>query len=321
MTTTVVMTHSSSTGDLVQHEVHPAMLERTRTQPENRGVQFGVVEVRTYKRGLSDNPSVTSGVPVGISWDVLNTTTTSLADFEDERLNARREQKMFAWEGRIDYRERLTICLDAGHTMEEIEGIMDQVAELQEERWANLSPQWDPFASAKAMFVSVGEFTSNGIRRITAAKMFGRKWKQKAHERASERAQQEGDSAGTDAVETKEEEDMMSLNIDPDAPVDGEAEPPMSPPRGILKKHSSYSDLSTRHSTGAMDDRRSASWSNGHHSKPEDGNGNGAGVGEDSVHMVDVEDEGSDAGDDYDPYAEQQPVPPPVTCGPDCVVS
>lgn len=317
-----MVTHSSSTGDLTQHEQHPVMLERSRTQPEMKSVQFGNVEVRMYKRGLSDNPSVTSGVPVGISWEVLDSYTAPLSQFEDERLNSRRDQKMFAWEGRIDYRERLTICLDAGHTMEEIEGIMDQVAELQEERWANLSPTWDPFASAKAMFVSMGEFTTNGIKRIASAKIFGRKWRQKAHERAMERVHQEGDSASTDAVETKEEEDASGNPANSDGTAADSAAASASPPKGILKKHSSFSDVSDRRSGVDMDDRRSASWSNGHSTGASNTRTDGdddKGVVEDNMEMVQVEDEGSDQGDDFDPY-EPHPVPP-ATCGPGCIVS
>jgi hypothetical protein len=62
---------SRSEPHLGKGALTPYLVRASTEGNGSKAVRFGIVHVREYRRSISDNPSVTCGVPVGISWDVL----------------------------------------------------------------------------------------------------------------------------------------------------------------------------------------------------------------------------------------------------------
>ena len=201
------------------------------SQPKpSRKVNFGFIDVRQYNRSLSDNPSVTTGVPVGIDWSWHQGIKTSIAEYESIRYPDRRDHRIFTFEGRLDPKERLDIAIESGNSLDEIERIVAEVQKLQDERYASLtSIGWDPINNAKEVFVSLGEASMNALKRITLAKTFGRRWKKKAEERAQARRSME-QNADSDAV--ADAKDAATL---PPTPIEPPPDLALSP-RSILRK-------------------------------------------------------------------------------------
>ena len=65
---------------------------------EPKQIRFGNVEFREYTRRLSDNPSTSSGPPIGIGWDFNpeDTISIDLEVYEDDREGSRRTKRELA---------------------------------------------------------------------------------------------------------------------------------------------------------------------------------------------------------------------------------
>ena len=65
---------------------------------EPKQIRFGNVEFREYTRHLSDNPSTSSGAPIGIGWNfnLEDTISIELEVYEDDREGSRRTKRELA---------------------------------------------------------------------------------------------------------------------------------------------------------------------------------------------------------------------------------
>lgn len=109
------------------------------TKPEGKAdahVAFGNVHVRLYVSGLSDHPCVSSGVPVGLTDDWLETEEVSLEDHEIECANSPPRPWMHV--STLSQAQRLDRCLQTGVSPEEIQRTMVEVQQVQENRLQSL---------------------------------------------------------------------------------------------------------------------------------------------------------------------------------------
>jgi hypothetical protein len=107
--------------------------ERT---PEPKLVNFATVEFREYARTLSDNPSTSSGAPIGIGWryDPKDTTTVDLDLFERSREGIRRDKGQLLIPR--DLRERM--LREAGFSSREILEAVRKVQMAKKQRSVSL---------------------------------------------------------------------------------------------------------------------------------------------------------------------------------------
>lgn len=131
----------------------------TITEPFD--VRFYTVEFRQYPIVLSDNPSTTSGPPIGIGWDhdPAGTVTLDVDQYEDERdrEGSRRKQAELV----IPKHSREYILRKAGYTREEIVQATWGANRSRKQRRASLEMQrFDPL-------LETVETMRRGVKRIT----------------------------------------------------------------------------------------------------------------------------------------------------------
>lgn len=123
-------------------------------------VQFESVEIREYPRALSDNPSTTSGPPIGLSWKYSDTISIEIDLFESHRLGTRRTKREFA----IPSHVREKMLLKAGYSRHEIRKAASKASQEKGRRIASINQQrFDPILeringikfSVKRMILSV----------------------------------------------------------------------------------------------------------------------------------------------------------------------
>lgn len=97
---------------------------RLGSPPPRRGdaVRFGEVEVRSYPLVLCDNPSTSSGPPVGIGWrhDPARTVRSGVDELEARREAAGSRRGAGAEELKIPSSERERMLVGAGYSRHEI---------------------------------------------------------------------------------------------------------------------------------------------------------------------------------------------------------
>lgn len=88
------------------------------TLPEHHQVRFDTVELREYHRALGDNPSTSSGPPIGIDWayDPKRTIVLDVDTYEDERGGSRRAKRDLA----IPPHVRVDMLREAGYSRKDI---------------------------------------------------------------------------------------------------------------------------------------------------------------------------------------------------------
>jgi len=98
---------------------------------------FGEVEIREYNIMLGGGGGIPSegGPPLGLGWDVVNQSHTSLADFELTRIGVRSPREVYMSEGFLSARQRSRILKQVGHTKKEIKKATRKVEELVTARW------------------------------------------------------------------------------------------------------------------------------------------------------------------------------------------
>lgn len=94
-----------------------------------RAVGFASVQIREYPRILGDNPSVTSGPPITLSWEYDDEAggRCSIDEWEGQRCRERRTREEF----RVPEAIRTGWVLSAGHSTTEIRDI---VLDIQKEK-------------------------------------------------------------------------------------------------------------------------------------------------------------------------------------------
>ena len=91
-------------------------------------VRFDQVEFREYQVVLGDNPSVSAGPPISLGWTYdADTLVSDINLYEFQRVNIRREKCCL----RIPAVARMDMLLGAGHTLREIEMVVNEVREYQ----------------------------------------------------------------------------------------------------------------------------------------------------------------------------------------------
>jgi len=146
----------------------------------NRNVDFGCVDVRTYARIMSDNPSVSSGPPVGLDWSFQARDTVDLESYEIDRRLERMDINTFARRGRMNVEDRVRICLESGSTGEEIKACVREVRTIQERMLQNIYGA-SPFEEVQEKWNSFTEQIN--MAGIVAAKKFTKLWRKKTKER------------------------------------------------------------------------------------------------------------------------------------------
>jgi hypothetical protein len=120
------------------------------TRPRrSRSVLFGEVQVMEFAMELGDNPAVSSGCPLQISWDLQSSTAYDLESYEQLRPPSERRSK---GKLRISSQKRAQILLEQGHTMEEICDMTLQAIMIKESREQRIQNQnMDKFYEAIVM--------------------------------------------------------------------------------------------------------------------------------------------------------------------------
>jgi hypothetical protein len=97
-----------------------------------RAVGFGTVMVREYARSIGDNPSVSSGTPIGLDWSYFEPTLVDIDTFEaDIRKPGPRTRKDFY----LPAQKRFHILLDDwGYSVQEIGNARNIAAEIRKLR-------------------------------------------------------------------------------------------------------------------------------------------------------------------------------------------
>jgi hypothetical protein len=94
-----------------------------------RSVSFSDVQVRVYKRMISDNPSCTKGAAIGIDWDYEAVTPASLEDWEMERRRLRRPQDLV-----LSRCQRDQLLRELGYSDKEIAATVREINRVKQNR-------------------------------------------------------------------------------------------------------------------------------------------------------------------------------------------
>jgi len=96
-----------------------------------RGVCFASVQVREYFRILGDNPSVTSGPPISLSWEYDEDLSgrCSIDEWEGMRCHERRTRLQF----RVPEEVRMDWVLDAGYSPDQVREVVGAIEKERRE--------------------------------------------------------------------------------------------------------------------------------------------------------------------------------------------
>ena len=99
-------------------------------------VCFASVQVREYPRILGDNPSVTSGPPISLSWNYDQDTSglCSIDEWESKRGTERRSRSEF----RVPESVRTDWVLDAGYSPAQVSEVVDAIQKEKKQRRSSL---------------------------------------------------------------------------------------------------------------------------------------------------------------------------------------
>lgn len=163
----------------------PLKRKRSRS-PEttpSRRCSFGQVQVREYDIVLAGGGGVPSegGPPLGLGWQVVNQSQTSLANFEQARIGVRSPREVYMSEGFLSARQRSRILKQVGHSKKEIKKAAKRVEEVQLARWELNTVQADNWLFDTQSVDSAMEVASDlGFERSEARVLDGMQWHQKA---------------------------------------------------------------------------------------------------------------------------------------------
>jgi len=116
-----------------------------RPRTPSVGVRFWNVEVREFRMDYSDNPAVSCGIPIGLSWDFIDLDRVRIDEYEESRYDIRIPRHRFMRLGRFDRQQRLLVCLDSGMSPDEIASVTRMCDFAKHQRYESLKP--DPAAA------------------------------------------------------------------------------------------------------------------------------------------------------------------------------
>jgi len=100
----------------------------------NRRVSFSGVEVRLHQMELGDNPGVSYGPPVSISWNHFDSFVASIDEYESKKSQGE-ELAM------ISTLDRIQLMTEAGYTLDEIRKRSDEVDKIKRKRERSIQPR------------------------------------------------------------------------------------------------------------------------------------------------------------------------------------
>mmetsp|Transcript_35007 Transcript_35007/g.73847 ORF Transcript_35007/g.73847 Transcript_35007/m.73847 type:complete len:199 (-) Transcript_35007:227-823(-) len=111
--------------------VDPATATNIKTNTNHR-VGFACVQVREYFRILGDNPSVSAGPPITLSWSYDETPSDqcTIDEWELQRCNERRTRVEF----RVPEDIRTDWVLDAGYSEAQVQEVVDAI-DISKKEW------------------------------------------------------------------------------------------------------------------------------------------------------------------------------------------
>lgn len=106
-------------------------LERTSSDPSLSKVSFASVQVREYHRILGDNPSVSSGPPISMSWnyDQDSSGDCTVDEWENKRYSERRSKS----EMRVPQEVRTDWLIDAGYSVTQVRDVVHTIKKEKQE--------------------------------------------------------------------------------------------------------------------------------------------------------------------------------------------
>jgi hypothetical protein len=122
-----------SVSTVLEDEVTASKIPCRQVHPEKRHtVGFGTVTIREYARSVGDNPSVSSGTPIGLGWSYFEPTVVNVDSFETVvRKPGPRTRKDF----HLTAQKRFHLLLDEwGYTVQEIGEAKKDAAEIRKLR-------------------------------------------------------------------------------------------------------------------------------------------------------------------------------------------
>eukprot|EP00581_Thalassiosira_minuscula_P007182 CAMPEP_0183706424 /NCGR_PEP_ID=MMETSP0737-20130205/3264_1 /TAXON_ID=385413 /ORGANISM="Thalassiosira miniscula, Strain CCMP1093" /LENGTH=196 /DNA_ID=CAMNT_0025933837 /DNA_START=368 /DNA_END=958 /DNA_ORIENTATION=- len=120
-------------------------------------VNFSSVTIREYPRILGDNPSVSSGPPITISWDYDADTSgrCTIDEWESKRDGERRTKNEF----RVPEDVRTDWVLDAGYTLSQVREVLMSIQKEKRERRTSIE---------KSMLQDKADVVAESFRRRVA---------------------------------------------------------------------------------------------------------------------------------------------------------
>lgn len=144
----------------------------TKRQPQAmKCVSFARVHIRYHAIGVSDNPAVSSGVPIGLCWDVLDEQQFHIDDHWTPRQRVQRPR----W---LDPKRRREMLYEAGCSPAEVEAARDAVVAAQRDRLTSLPPM--------NMLEKLPWFVARSVRRTFRRKLMAPSLKKVPSDQADE---------------------------------------------------------------------------------------------------------------------------------------
>eukprot|EP00934_Nitzschia_sp_Nitz4_P000237 Nitzschia sp. Nitz4//scaffold280_size24494//19940//20440//NITZ4_008395-RA/size24494-processed-gene-0.22-mRNA-1//1//CDS//3329545600//237//frame0 len=104
-------------------------------------VWFDSVEIKYHKIILGDNPAVSEGAPITISWKPLDREVVDVDCYESSRIKTKKVTVL-----KMAVQDRAAILLQNGYTIEDLAAMTQEVHEVQRKRAQSSENQkWDRF--------------------------------------------------------------------------------------------------------------------------------------------------------------------------------
>jgi hypothetical protein len=130
------------------------MSETTAATSTGKTVRFGDIVFREFPITLSDNPAVSAGVPVGISWDCTKQYRHELMEYEHCIKRKRSERRC----PKLDPQHRAQLLLTSGYTVPQIVDTVVEVTEIQRQRASSAKDRkWEMGSFYKGLVDSVAK--------------------------------------------------------------------------------------------------------------------------------------------------------------------
>eukprot|EP00526_Cylindrotheca_closterium_P017603 CAMPEP_0113610556 /NCGR_PEP_ID=MMETSP0017_2-20120614/5090_1 /TAXON_ID=2856 /ORGANISM="Cylindrotheca closterium" /LENGTH=295 /DNA_ID=CAMNT_0000519453 /DNA_START=136 /DNA_END=1023 /DNA_ORIENTATION=+ /assembly_acc=CAM_ASM_000147 len=119
----------STTETTAKTALNDSLSSRTSTGT-NKGVEWGVVQIRSYGQTIGDNPSVSYGTPIQLDWDYEAHEPVELVDYETNR-GARRTLRQMVLSY---YHRKNVLAWQYGHTEGEIKAAKKEASRTKLKR-------------------------------------------------------------------------------------------------------------------------------------------------------------------------------------------